>query len=264
MDKKSVKIVILGAGNLATNLGKALHRKGYCISQVYSRTEVSAKALSDILSCGYTTNFRDVRKDAGLYIVSLKDSAFVELLPEIVAGKNDALFVHTAGSVPMAIWQGHAQRYGVFYPMQTFSKAREVDFKNIPIFLEVADKADMGLLREIAESLSTNVYEATSVQRQYLHLSAVFACNFANHMYAMTAKLLRQHGLPFEVMLPLIEETARKVNDLSPQEAQTGPAVRYDENVINKHLELLADEPEMRDIYEMISKSIHKFKIEDD
>ena len=193
-----------------------------------------------------------------LYIVSLKDAAFVQLLPEIVAGKENALWVHTAGSIPMDVWAGKVNRYGVFYPMQTFSKQRTVDFRQIPVFVESNSAEDTRTLKDIASVLSENVYEADSEQRKSLHLAAVFTCNFTNHMYALAAGLLKKYGLPFEVMLPLIDETARKVHELEPRLAQTGPAVRYDENVIGEHLQMLSDEPDMQELYRLISESIHR------
>ncbi|MEG2573048.1 MAG: DUF2520 domain-containing protein [Bacteroides sp.] len=255
-----MNIVLIGAGNLATNLGKTLHNNGQCIKQVYSRTPESAKSLADRLGAAYTTSLETIEPTADLYIVSLKDAAFVELLPSITVGKSNALWVHTAGSIPMSIWEGYVVRYGVFYPMQTFSKQREVCFREIPFFVEANNASDLELLKSLASSVSEKVYEASSEQRKYLHLSAVFANNFTNHMYALTAKLLNKYHLPFEVMLPLIDETARKVHDLSPIEAQTGPAVRYDENVIKKQLEMLIDEPQMQELYEKISKNIHQMK----
>ena len=248
--KRSVQdtpIVFIGAGNLATNLAKALYRNGFRIVQVYSRTTDAARTLAQAVEAEYTTELSAVSKEARLYIVSLKDDAFVELLPEIVAGKGDALLVHTAGSIPMSVWDGRASRYGVFYPMQTFSKQRAVDFHAIPFFVESNSPEDTELLKAVASVLSEKVYEATSEQRRSLHLAAVFTCNFANHMYALAADLL----------LPLIDETARKVHELEPKLAQTGPAVRYDENVISKHLEMLADEPEMQELYRLISENIH-------
>ena len=130
---------------------------------------------------------------------------------------NDSLFVHTAGSVPMSVWQGYANHYGVFYPMQTFSKKREVDFKEIPFFIESSEPKYVELLKEIAATMSQRVYEADSEQRKSLHLAAVFTCNFTNHMYALAADLLEKYQLPFEVMLPLIDETARKVHELPPE-----------------------------------------------
>lgn len=259
--KRSIEdtpIVFIGAGNLATNLAKALYRKGFRIVQVYSRTKESASALASEVEADYTTDLEEVSKDARLYIVSLKDGPFVELLPQISQGKQKALLVHTAGSIPMSIWEGYAERYGVFYPMQTFSKQREVDFQEVPFFVEAERPEDVELLKAIAGTLSEKVYEATSEQRKSLHLAAVFICNFSNHMYALAADLLKKYNLPFDVMLPLIDETARKVHELAPRDAQTGPAVRYDENVINNHLSMLADSPALQEIYKLISKSIHE------
>lgn len=259
--KRSIEdtsVVFIGAGNLATNLAKALYWKGFRIVQIYSRTEESAQSLAQIVEAEYTTDLSAVTEDAQLYIVSLKDTALVELLPKLVAGKKNALWVHTAGSIPMTVWEGYAERFGVFYPMQTFSKQREVDFRGIPIFVESNSEEDTQFLKDIASALSEKVYEATSDQRKSLHLAAVFTCNFANHMYALAAELLKKYQLPFEVMLPLIDETARKVHELEPRAAQTGPAIRYDENVIDGHLQMLANEPEVQELYRLISQSIHR------
>ena len=154
----------------------------------------------------------------------------------------------------MSLFEGYTSRYGVFYPMQTFSKERLVDFAEIPLFIEGDDPA----IRQLAESISRRVYELSTEARKYLHLSAVFACNFVNHCYALSAALLEQHGLPFDAMLPLIDETARKVHELHPHDAQTGPAVRYDENVIRMQTALLADNPELQQIYELLSLDIHR------
>lgn len=262
--KRSIEdtpIVFIGAGNLATNLAKALYRKGFRIVQVYSRTEDSACRLAEEVEAEFTTHSEDINPFARLYIVSLKDSVVAELLPAIVAGKRkEALMVHTAGSIPMSIWEGHVEHYGVFYPMQTFSKQREVDFREIPFFIEASTPEDTELLKAIAATLSERVYEATSEQRKSLHLAAVFTCNFTNHMYALAAELLEKYNLPFDVMLPLIDETARKVHELSPKVAQTGPAIRYDENVINNHLAMLSDDPGMQQLYELISRSIFNRK----
>lgn len=256
-------IVFIGAGNLATNLAKALYRKGFRIEQVYSRTQESASTLAELVEAAYTTRLDEVLTDAKLYIVSLKDSALTELLPLIAAGKGNALLVHTAGSLPMSIWQDYAGRYGVFYPMQTFSKSREVDFREIPFFIEASREEDALLLKAIASTLSQRVYDADSEQRKSLHLAAVFTCNFTNHMYALAAELLNKYHLPFDVMLPLIDETARKVHELEPHAAQTGPAIRYDTNVINDHLAMLADDSEMQQLYEQISQSIFHRSVSD-
>lgn len=250
-------IVLIGAGNLATRLGMALKQKGEEMIQVYSRTKESASQLGALLGVPWTTSLEKIRKDADLYITSVKDDALPHLIPQIVAGREQALFVHTAGSMPMSVWHGAATHYGVLYPMQTFSKDREVDFSSIPIFVEASSEVDRKVLHALATRLSHCVYEVDSTQRQALHLAAVFACNFTNYMYAISGQLLCEAGLPFEVMLPLIDETAAKVHMLKPEEAQTGPAKRYDENVIAKHLKALAAHPAWQMLYEQISKNIH-------
>ncbi len=252
------RVVLVGAGNVATHLGVALRDAGYQVVQVFSRTEASASALAEKLACPYVTDLECISADAGLYIVSIKDSALAEVIPPLVRRNPKALFVHTAGSMPMDVWKADAVHYGVLYPMQTFSKSRAVDFSTVPFFIEGSGKEETEMLKSLAKRLGGQVYEATSEQRRYLHIAAVFACNFTNHMYAIAHHLLETHGLPFEVMLPLIDETARKVHELSPLEAQTGPAKRYDENVIGRHLDMLADEPELAELYERISKDIHK------
>lgn len=256
----SKKIVLIGAGNVATHLGMGLQQSGCQILQIYSRTQKSASELADLLKVPYTTALEEITSEADVYIVALKDSAFQDLLPYIIKGKEKSLFVHTAGSLPMSMWKDAVARYGVLYPMQTFSKQRKVNLAEVSFFVEASNDEDLQMLKGMAGMLSPKVYEATSEQRKYLHLSAVFACNFSNHMYALSAYLLKQKGLPFESMLPLIDETSRKVHELSPQEAQTGPAIRNDENVMQSHLDLLADEPVLHELYEKISQSIHQIK----
>ena len=149
-----------------------------------------------------------------------------------------------------------SERRGVFYPMQTFSRFRLVDFSDIPIFIEASGADDLKLLRQLAERLSGSVYELSSADRQYLHVAAVFASNFSNHCYRLSEKVLEKHGIPFSVMLPLIDEVTAKVHGASPRDAQTGPARRNDANVIAKHLEMLADDEDIRRIYELMTNSI--------
>ena len=251
------RIVLIGAGNVATHLGLALQEAGWDIVQVYSRTEASASELGNRLGVPYVTSIAEVCKDADIYIVAVKDDALPALIPELTKDCC-GLFVHTAGSVPMSVWKGYAFSYGVLYPMQTFSKQKPVDFSKVSFFLEGDGGETLVQLRELACSLSEQVYDATSEQRTVLHMAAVFACNFTNHMYALSAHLLEKHGLPFEAMLPLIDETARKVHDLAPKAAQTGPAIRKDMNVMNKHLDMLSGEPGLKELYEKISKSIQE------
>ena len=263
MEKTDFNIVFIGAGNVATHLAPALMRRGCRIVQVYSRTEESARALAQEMDCPHTTDLSRISDKADIYIVSVKDSALEKVTDGLAMhGNPGALYVHTAGSMPMDVWKGKVSRYGVLYPMQTFSKQREMDFSTVSFFIEADSKEDTRLLERLAGALSPKVYKASSEQRRYLHIGAVFACNFTNHMYAICARLLASHGLPFESMLPLIDETARKVHELPPEEAQTGPAKRNDQNIIGHHLNILETEaPELADIYERISRNIHLYEL---
>ncbi len=252
------RIVLLGAGRLATNLGIALTKAGHHVEAVYSRTMTSAETLAQRIGSKATDDLKSLPTDADIYIVSVKDSALRDVVSQLPTNCQDALFLHTAGSMSLDVWQGRVSHYGVFYPMQTFSKERIVDFQEIPVFLEASDEQTMTAMWQLAESISQQVYALTTAERKYLHLAAVFACNFANHCYALSADILAQHGLPFSVMLPLIDETARKVHTIPPAEAQTGPAVRWDENVINMQGGLLQDNPMVQHLYEQLSKSIHE------
>lgn len=272
-----MKIVLIGAGNLATHLGKALHAAGHDMVQVFSRTMQSAETLASLLDAEPLTDIAQVRDDADVYIFSVKDSALVQLVAQLCRheadglgedgavnalrkakkGEHERVFLHTAGSMPLSVFKGMAQHYGVLYPMQTFSKQREVDFSIIPCFVEANDEFAQKQIEGMAREISGRVYQLSSEDRKYLHLSAVFACNFANHCYAISQELLEEHGIPFDVMLPLINETAAKVHEMKPKDAQTGPAVRYDENVIDKQSKLLENHPHFKKVYDSMSKSIH-------
>lgn len=256
-----MKIVLIGAGNLATHLGKALHAAGHDMVQVFSRTMQSAETLASLLDAEPLTDMAQVRDDADVYIFSVKDSALEQLISQLCGGEKK-VFLHTAGSMPMSVFREKALHYGVLYPMQTFSKQREVDFSIIPCFIEANDEFALKQIEGLAGQISHRVYQLSCEDRKYLHLSAVFACNFANHCYAASQELLQQHGIPFDVMLPLIDETAAKVHGMTPKEAQTGPAVRYDENVIGKQIRLLENQPYFQKIYDCMSKSIHELESE--
>lgn len=253
-----MKIVLIGAGNLATNLGKALFSAGHDFIQVYSRTMESASALATIVGGSPTTDIKSISPDADAYIFSVKDSVLPVLIPEVCKGKEMKLFIHTAGSMPMDVFQGMALHYGVFYPMQTFSKDKIVEFNNIPCFIEANDESSLHALHEMAGSVSGRVAELSSEDRKYLHLAAVFACNFTNLCYSISSDILSKHNLPFEVMLPLIDETAAKVHAINPIDAQTGPAVRYDRNVIRNQAAMLKENPLIKDLYERMSLCIHQ------
>ena len=233
-----MKIALIGRGRVATHLGKALLQAGHKVVSVNSRT------------------LAELPQDADAYIIAVKDSALQEVISKVTKGRESSLFLHTAGSMPLSVFDGYTQHGGVLYPMQTFSMEREVDFREIPLFIEASDAESLQQIRTLADGISQHVYELSTADRRYLHLAAVFACNFVNHCYTLAADVLAQKGLPFDVMLPLVDETARKVHELSPKAAQTGPAIRGDQNVMKAQAALL-DTPE-RTIYELLSKSIQE------
>ena len=235
-----MRIVLIGRGRLATNLEHALLQAGHDVVSINSRTLESLPIEADV------------------FVVAVKDAALTDVLRAATKGREDQLFVHTAGSMPMNLFAGLTAHYGVFYPMQTFSKERLVDFNEISVFLETNDAASMERLKMLAATLTPHVYELDSEGRKHLHLAAVFACNFVNHCYALSAEVLKAKGLPFSVMLPLVDETAQKVHELSPKDAQTGPAVRGDQNVMQMQAGMLADIPAVKQIYEALSNDIQR------
>ena len=233
-----MRIVIIGRGRLATNLEHALLSAGHEVMSVNSRTLESLPFEADV------------------FIVAVKDAALADVIRAATKGRENQLFVHTAGSMPMDLFEGLTVHYGVFYPMQTFSKERMVDFNDISVFLETNDEVSMERLKKLAATLTTHIYELDSEGRKHLHLAAVFACNFVNHCYALSAEVLAAKDLPFSVMLPLVDETAQKVHEMAPKEAQTGPAVRGDQNVMQMQANMLADHPAVKQIYEALSNDI--------
>lgn len=252
---KNKTIALIGAGNVATHLARQLTNVGYTIVQVYSRSVASASELANRLKVNYTTNLEEITDKANFYIFSIKDSALEEVISNMP--HSNGIWIHTSGSMPMNIFKGKVQNYGVLYPLQTFSKTRVIEWKNIPIFIEASDDATYQSINQLAGNISSRVSLLSSEDRKQVHLSAVFACNFVNHMYNIANTIVGKANLSFDILLPLIKETCEKVYTLSPHNAQTGPAVRYDENVISKHIDLL-DTPELKKIYQLLSESIHK------
>lgn len=235
-----MKVVLIGRGRLATNLEHALLSAGHEVASINSRT-LEALPL-----------------EADVFVVAVKDAALAEVIRAATKGRDNQLFVHTAGSMPMDLFAGLTTHYGVFYPMQTFSKERLVDFNDISVFLETNDAVSMERLKKLSATLTTHIYELDSEGRKHLHLAAVFACNFVNHCYALSAEVLAAKGLPFSVMLPLVDETAKKVHEIAPKDAQTGPAVRGDQNVMQMQAYMLAENPAVKQIYEALSNDIQR------
>ena len=276
-----MKFVFLGSGNLATHLSLALKAAGEDIIQIFSRTQEHAKALADKLHCASCASISDIRTDADIYIFSVKDDALPNLISQLSehlgnhqhpispSGAGGAthhpLFLHTAGSVPMSVFPDNFQfsisnfqlSYGVLYPMQTFSKDRAVNFRDIPCFIEACDSKTLEIINSLASKVSEHVVEVSSDKRKKLHLAAVFACNMVNHCYRLAEKVLEEEDLDFSLYQPLIQETANKVKELSPRKAQTGPMVRYDRTIMDAQIALIPDE-RTRQIYRLMADSIHE------
>ncbi|HPQ12671.1 MAG TPA: DUF2520 domain-containing protein [Paludibacteraceae bacterium] len=257
------RVVIVGAGNVATHLGRALQNKNFVVSQIFSRTENSATQLASDLGVPFTTNLQSLDREADIYFYCVNDAVLCDVINKIDI--PDALHVHTAGSLPLSIFESHLQyrRYGVFYPLQTFSKTRKVNFDEIPIFVEGNSLEAEEEIRQIAQTLSKRVFSSDSEQRKKIHLSAVFACNFVNHLFSIAEELVKTAGYSFDILLPLITETVNKLSELSPYDAQTGPAVRNDQNIIRQHLLLLENKPEFSEIYSVLSESIYRMHKKD-
>jgi len=249
-----MKIVMIGAGNVATHLAPALQNCGYNIIQVFSRTKASAKLLADKLQCSFTNSEDCIQRNADLYLYCVSDNALESVIRTFHYSKG--IHVHTAGSIDADIFRNYADNYGVLYPMQTFSKQKAVDFNSVPIFTEANNADNLEKINTIAKKLSEKVYPISSAQRIKLHIAAVFACNFSNHCFRMAHEILEENRLPFDLMLPLIDETVEKLKHLTPEQAQTGPAVRNDQNVLKKHLKALENHPEKRELYRILSTSI--------
>jgi predicted short-subunit dehydrogenase-like oxidoreductase (DUF2520 family) len=247
---------LIGAGNVATHLGLALKNNGYCILQVFSRTESSASKLSGKLRSEFITNLDKLNLHADLYIVSVPDDAVDAVVQKIKL--KDRMIVHTSGSLPMNVLKDLSANYGVVYPLQTFSKTRKVDFETIPVCVEANSKMGLDTLKKFAATISGDVREVSSEQREKLHLAAVFASNFPNLMYSIAAEIVKQAHLDFSILRPLIKETAEKVMELDPLQAQTGPAKRGDQKILEKHLEMLKGSPEFKEIYQLLSKGIQE------
>jgi predicted short-subunit dehydrogenase-like oxidoreductase (DUF2520 family) len=250
-----LRVILLGSGNVATNLGEALKEADAEIVQVYSRNKANAKVLAKKLKAKVLTDITKIDKRPALIIIAVKDDAIPALVKKMKV--TEGIVVHTSGSVSMDVLKKFEQ-YGVFYPLQTFSKNRKKEFSIVPICIEGSDISTLHSLMNVAETLSDCVYNLDSKQRQAAHLAAVFANNFTNHIYAIAEDLLNEQKLPFDLIRPLIDETAVKVMELSPAEAQTGPAVRKDTKVMNAQIALLKKHPELKKLYNEMSAGIIK------
>jgi len=226
-----ISVLLIGNGNVATHLKNA-----FLNADATTVTQISSRELKNIPKTDVT-------------VIAVSDDAIAEVSSKI----NNSLVVHTSGNVAMNSLI-NSDRKGVFYPLQTFSKNKKVNFNNIPFCLEAENETDLKLLEQLAKSIGKKVYQISSKQRKSLHLAAVFVNNFTNHLYKIGNDICKLNNVPFEVLQPLIQETANKVSELSPEKAQTGPAVRNDRETIENHLEML--NKNQQEIYKILTKSI--------
>ena len=233
-----MNIVIIGKGNVATNLDYAFRKRGVACQMVSSREGL------------------DQLPPANVYIYAVRDEALPDVVAQVV-GVGKSLHLHTSGTMPITVFGDDKPHAGIFYPFQTFSKARVIeDFSTVPVFFEARGIDDISAVYSLALTITSHVYEATQQDRERLHVAGVFTNNFTNLMYTMAAELLKSTHIPFSALLPLIDETAAKIHSMAPRDAQTGPARRGDENVMNHHMQLLNEE--QREIYRLVSDAIKK------
>lgn len=256
LPQPSMHIILIGAGRIAWHLGKRLKGKGLPVAQVINRSGGRAQALAQSLGAEWSDQWSDVMPDADWIILAVRDDAIESVAAELAQYTPNALVTHTSGATPGAVLKPYFDRYGVFYPLQSFSVERMPVWSKIPFCVDAALPEDVLLLKKVAKTIGNLVYQVNDAQRAVLHVAAVFANNFANHCFTLAEKILDEADLPFEMLHPLMEETLAKALQESPAKMQTGPAVRGDEETIQRHLSLLSQHPEWQSLYADLTRSI--------
>lgn len=251
-----ITISFIGSGNLAWHLAPALDNMGYVVKEVYSKNPQHAEALTERLYQAEVKATLDFStSDSSVFFICVSDDAIADIAREIIL-PDDAIVVHTSGSQPITQLQYVATNHiGVFYPLQTFTKSKKIEFKSVPIFIECYTEAETTLM-EIAQAISTEVRKIGSEERKALHLSAVFASNFTNHMLTIAKQIMEKNSLDYNWLKPLIAETINKSLTIGPDQAQTGPAMRGDLEVLDSHLSFLTEQEHEAIIYKAISQHI--------
>jgi predicted short-subunit dehydrogenase-like oxidoreductase (DUF2520 family) len=259
---KIQKIVLIGAGKLATNLAFTLEKKGFTILQVYNRSREPGIKLTQKVSSLYIGDISELTDQADLYALAVSDSALQELSGRIHL--KDQMIIHFSGTADINILKGASSNYGVLYPPQTFTMQPSAGFLNIPLCIETNNKNSEKSLSAFAATLSDKLFKVNSSQRKIIHLSAIFAGNFTNFMYAIAEDLLTGNNLPMTLLEPIIEKTKANAVQKNIFSLQTGPAIREDIEMIKAHLNILSDRPEFKEIYRLISESIINYKHQND
>lgn len=250
------KIVLAGAGRIAWHLGRRLKGKGLPVAHVVNRTESHARRLAQAIGASWSDDWQEVPADVDWLLIAVRDDAIAPVAEAMASRLPGALATHTSGATPGTALAPFFRRYGVFYPLQSFSMERSPVWSKIPFCVDAAGQEDLLFLKKMAKIIGNHVYRVDDAQRAMLHVAAVFANNFTNHCFAIAEKLLDAHELPFEMLHPLMEETLQKALADSPVRMQTGPAIRGDEATIRRHLDLLNGLDAWQDLYERLSRDI--------
>lgn len=249
-----MKIGFIGSGNLATQMAPALKKKGHQIVFVYSRSITNAKKLAAVCKAKAYNKVNDIPSDADVYIVALQDDQIDSIVNHL--DFEPKCILHTSGSVSIDVFQKKIKNAGVLYPLQTFTKNQSPIWKKIPIFTEGRNTLSHRIANTLAKQLSDSVKNASSEKRRTIHLSAVFANNFVNHLYSLSAEILRNEKISFDILKPLILETTERIMKNDPATIQTGPARRNDIKTMKKHLQLLSKDSSKKKVYKVLSASI--------
>lgn len=252
----STPLIIIGSGNVATQLTKAFHKKNIPIAQIYSPEITHAKKLASTVNCLFTNNLKEILKGNYIYLLCIKDEAIAPFAKSFKI--NEGIILHTSGCIAMDVLKYSAKHYGVFYPLQSISSNRKISFKHVPICIEASDKSTLSIVEQLASIISKNIHVTTSVQRKKLHLAAVIVNNFTNHLYHLAFEYLKKENISPEMLYALMSETTAKAIELSPHKAQTGPAKRKDKVTIKAHKELLKKNSDLQNIYNLLTESIIK------
>ncbi len=247
-----MKITLIGSGKLATQLGLRLVEKKHTILQVYSRTLQNAKKLAIKLNTNYTNELSNIETNCDICIVAIKDDFIQKLSNKLFF---DSLIVHTSGSVSTEVLKKY-KNYGSFYPLQSFSFEKTPNWETLPILVYANNESSLNRLQRLANSISNNFHIVNNQQRKQLHLAAVFANNFSNHLFHIAEELLKEKNISFDLLKPLIIESVQKIENTSPKNIQTGPAVRNDMETINRHLEQLKNNDNLNQLYQLFTQLI--------
>ncbi|HBB90553.1 MAG: hypothetical protein A2X22_05650 [Bacteroidetes bacterium GWF2_49_14] len=250
------RIGFIGAGKVAWHLAPALAKSGQEIIQVISRSALSAQKLGDRLSCQHSNNITDLIKDAEILFLTVPDHSLIEIINDISDYRG--LVIHTSGTFSPLRFACQKYKHGGLYPLQTFTIGRTIDMSTVPVFVEGSEPAVARMIQGIAEGFTSKVYEMSFEERRWMHLAAVWANNFSNFMLTEAYRILKLRGQDPVWLEPLIRETFDKALVITPGRAQTGPAIRNDDITIRKHLDMLTDQPDMQELYRMITHSIRE------